>query len=97
MSEIVKPRLAISACLLKNDDQEFQHIQKLSEFVDWIAICPEGSDGEKPIDVRAVIHENQLIVLENGQDVTSKILKNAAKILDGLIVDGFILKHASAT
>jgi uncharacterized protein YbgA (DUF1722 family)/uncharacterized protein YbbK (DUF523 family) len=102
-------RLGVSACLLgervrydggHKRDQFLTDV--LGPFVEWVAVCPEVEMGlTTPRDNLRLVGTDaatRMVVQRTGEDLTGRMERYArekAGELDGLELDGFVLKRAS--
>jgi uncharacterized protein YbgA (DUF1722 family)/uncharacterized protein YbbK (DUF523 family) len=108
-SDLPKPRLGISACLLgqevrfngghKRDDFL---VDTFGRYVEWVAVCPEVELGmgtpRPPIRLERRGGDVHLVTLGTGEDSTAAMRawsRRRAEELAGLDLDGYVLKKDS--
>lgn len=111
----MKPRLGISRCLLGDDvrydgtNKRSAAVVELSEYVEWIAVCPEVEVGmgvpREPIQLVAVEHgvrsASEAVRLQgvrSGEDWTERMqgwARDRVSALTAQRIDGFVLKARS--
>ena len=109
LRQVVKLKLAISACLL---GQKVRHdgnhkkagdiLEFFSPYCEFIAICPEMEIGlgspRNPIQIDVINNQQRLIMPNTGEDLSEKMSNYATSKFKSLIEDGicgFILKSNS--
>ncbi|PIE31760.1 cytoplasmic protein [candidate division KSB3 bacterium] len=106
MDAFPKPIVYISKCLgfahCRYDGQMIENsfVERLKEYVEFHAVCPEVEIGlgipRKPIRIVSVDEKHHLYQPSTGKDVTQEMEDFADRFLSGISeVDGFLLKNRS--